>query len=472
MFEKISRLPQIFLIIALGFSGHFTGGQQRQTHRHHLLTLGQQSRIPAGPSRYCFSGVSVVPPVQRHICFSDGTFDVVVVVKWSSIWDSSSLIFPKSAPLKWRGIQNPAKMVPRGPSPEFSEWDRPLTSTGSRVYEIVDNAKTPKNAEKRRKRQCSVNKSHQNFCFGSFRPVRRTSRSEQLPFYVGNETTPSSESITTVLWFGPLNSPTIQLHWILVHSGNFSLHTAFKPTPSLLEAPLLLGQVCRQWREIALTAPDLWQSLSCEGCPPAELLQMWLSRSGNTPLKYSIVYTDPTIAETFFDSGLQHSHHREDVALRLPFTSFAHLDGRSLPMLRRIVLQMCGSVPDVRRDKIDIRDVPQLRALSQKFDEISGYLAALIQLIISTSFGNDVTSTPTQLLITLTSLESISVTFGPASILRHLTLPRLQMLTVTGGLNLQSAEILKSLLHRSCCNPHQLTMSLYGAPVEYPPHCT
>jgi hypothetical protein len=36
---------------------------------------------------------------------------------FQSIWDSSSLIFPKSAPLKWRGIQNPAKMVPRGPSP-------------------------------------------------------------------------------------------------------------------------------------------------------------------------------------------------------------------------------------------------------------------------------------------------------------------------------------------------------------------
>ncbi|KAJ7279093.1 hypothetical protein C8J57DRAFT_1574193 [Mycena rebaudengoi] len=61
-------------------------GQQRQTHHHHSLTLGQQSWIPAGPSRYCFSGVSVVPPV-RHICFSDGPFDVVVVVKWSN-WNS------------------------------------------------------------------------------------------------------------------------------------------------------------------------------------------------------------------------------------------------------------------------------------------------------------------------------------------------------------------------------------------------
>ncbi|KAJ7256108.1 hypothetical protein C8J57DRAFT_1075220, partial [Mycena rebaudengoi] len=60
------------------------------------------------------------------------------------------------------------------------------------------------------------------------------------------------------------------------------------PDPSSLEAPLLLGQICQQWREIALNAHELWQSLSFSKHRSTPLLQMWLSRSGNSPLNYSI----------------------------------------------------------------------------------------------------------------------------------------------------------------------------------------
>ncbi|KAJ7279494.1 hypothetical protein C8J57DRAFT_1175391 [Mycena rebaudengoi] len=64
----------------------------------------------------------------------------------------------------------------------------------------------------------------------------------------------------------------------------------FEPSPS--EAPLLLAQVCHQWRSIALTTPRLWscfrlsRPLYSTGYSNTVflLLETWLSRSGSSPL--------------------------------------------------------------------------------------------------------------------------------------------------------------------------------------------
>ncbi|TFK34180.1 hypothetical protein BDQ12DRAFT_690052 [Crucibulum laeve] len=72
------------------------------------------------------------------------------------------------------------------------------------------------------------------------------------------------------------------------------LHDEEFVTPSSLSAPLLLCQVCHSWRDLALSTPQLWASLSIsrfdegEGCfPRAELADLWLSRSSNLPLSIS-----------------------------------------------------------------------------------------------------------------------------------------------------------------------------------------
>ncbi|KAJ7919261.1 hypothetical protein B0H13DRAFT_254740 [Mycena leptocephala] len=67
------------------------------------------------------------------------------------------------------------------------------------------------------------------------------------------------------------------------------------PTISGQEAPLLLGQICRSWRSIALTTPRLWAAIHIV-IPDQSLLQqlmdrvaIWFERSGVVPLDISVV---------------------------------------------------------------------------------------------------------------------------------------------------------------------------------------
>ncbi|KIL67081.1 hypothetical protein M378DRAFT_160057 [Amanita muscaria Koide BX008] len=63
-----------------------------------------------------------------------------------------------------------------------------------------------------------------------------------------------------------------------------------KPSPQ--DAPLLLCNVCSDWRHIALTTPKLWSSLAVHIIRPSELtpvfVQSWIDRSGVLPLSLSL----------------------------------------------------------------------------------------------------------------------------------------------------------------------------------------
>ncbi|KAJ7894028.1 hypothetical protein B0H13DRAFT_1569025, partial [Mycena leptocephala] len=54
--------------------------------------------------------------------------------------------------------------------------------------------------------------------------------------------------------------------------------------PSSLEAPLLLAQICRRWREICLDTPCLWASIAFGEIGSIELLKEWLLRARHQPL--------------------------------------------------------------------------------------------------------------------------------------------------------------------------------------------
>ncbi|KAF8202008.1 hypothetical protein K438DRAFT_1581458, partial [Mycena galopus ATCC 62051] len=60
------------------------------------------------------------------------------------------------------------------------------------------------------------------------------------------------------------------------------------PQPSPLSAPLLLAQICRQWRDIAIASPALWRSIGLVDTRSVGVFQTWLSRSGNHPLNLSL----------------------------------------------------------------------------------------------------------------------------------------------------------------------------------------
>lgn len=81
------------------------------------------------------------------------------------------------------------------------------------------------------------------------------------------------------------------------------LPTDRNPTRSLAEAPLLLGMICRSWRDISLSTPRVWtgihvyiphvlisqhQSLSDLVELRTQGVQRWLGRSGTLPLSISL----------------------------------------------------------------------------------------------------------------------------------------------------------------------------------------
>ena len=72
--------------------------------------------------------------------------------------------------------------------------------------------------------------------------------------------------------------------------GEIFIHCLPYPSnpTSYKDAPLLLLQVCRHWRQIACGTPHLWTDLSLTykfKIPPAKVFQMWLDNAGSLPLK-------------------------------------------------------------------------------------------------------------------------------------------------------------------------------------------
>ncbi|KAJ7072147.1 hypothetical protein C8F01DRAFT_231748 [Mycena amicta] len=67
--------------------------------------------------------------------------------------------------------------------------------------------------------------------------------------------------------------------------------------PSTRTAPLVLLQVCRAWRDVALSLPYLWTSLSVvvgggQAFPPLSTASNWLARTGDLPLQLSLNQTN------------------------------------------------------------------------------------------------------------------------------------------------------------------------------------
>ncbi|KAJ7473677.1 hypothetical protein B0H11DRAFT_1811164 [Mycena galericulata] len=69
-----------------------------------------------------------------------------------------------------------------------------------------------------------------------------------------------------------------------------------EPLPT--EAPLLLLQVCAEWRNIAISTPELWKDITLferHSLGVAKLLPVWLSRARLCPLSIEIIWPNQTI---------------------------------------------------------------------------------------------------------------------------------------------------------------------------------
>ncbi|KAJ6453416.1 hypothetical protein C8R47DRAFT_1204172 [Mycena vitilis] len=108
----------------------------------------------------------------------------------------------------------------------------------------------------------------------------------------------------------------------------------FRPTPSQTEAPLLLGRICANWRQIALTTPSLWREICLieepsRGLP--SLLPVWLARARDCTLLIDIEWQD-------YDAWNSHlmaiceairpfAHRVESLSFDVPETNLARIIG-------------------------------------------------------------------------------------------------------------------------------------------------
>ncbi|KAJ6477543.1 hypothetical protein C8R45DRAFT_833427 [Mycena sanguinolenta] len=244
------------------------------------------------------------------------------------------------------------------------------------------------------------------------------------------------------------------------------------------EAPLLLAQICRQWRQIALDTPQLWRSLVFHDRETSiELLQLWLARSGSLPLDFELKCWDPPRVGVLIETMLLHCHRWQDVKFGLPEQSFSELDLRhaSLPMLHSISLEptFLSGVPESVNNPVTITHAPSLRDVhvsmlpkativvpwasitslilphDRSFTECMSLLEEcpnLVTLHISTIGLAGIYTN-----IILSSLETLTCNFGEASVLEYLTLPRLSRLTVSDIWEPHHATIFSTFIRRSAC---------------------
>ncbi|KAJ7174034.1 hypothetical protein C8R43DRAFT_976954 [Mycena crocata] len=252
--------------------------------------------------------------------------------------------------------------------------------------------------------------------------------------------------------------------------------TAQKPSPS--QAPLLLAQICSQWREICLGTPELWANVSfCQGSGTAELLQTWLSRVGTYPLSLAIESKDDgTRADAFMSTVMVYCRQWQDIYLALPPSTYLQLSQSqgSFPALRSLDL----STKEPLKERLAIRDALLLRDVRVTYvANVDLPWAQLTRLFVhwfddAAQAVAVLRSCPALLDVTYFSIKNQTVTAPPLThalqslsaptvgVLQYLTLPHLERLTLryTPPDIATATATLQSLLSRSSCDLQFLSM--------------
>lgn len=261
------------------------------------------------------------------------------------------------------------------------------------------------------------------------------------------------------------------------------------PHPSPLTAPLLLGQICHRWRDIALKEPSLWQTISFSNHRSPELLHLWLLRSSDLPLNYSVECRDAVAADGLVDLLFEHVHRWQEMKVMFPVTSLRRMPHiRDAPMLRdlSIVDLPSSNATDPRPENtIQVTDTPLLRTATLSltnsgakikfpWEQLTSFnfLASsvigggtfflrrflhLIHLTLMSTF--DPSSLTSE--VTLSELQTLVCTCSlGGSLLSALTAPHLRILDVQGRVSHEFPDVLKSFITRSSCTLQTLSVSM------------
>jgi hypothetical protein len=133
---------------------------------------------------------------------------------------------------------------------------------------------------------------------------------------------------------------------------------------SASEAPVLLGRICKSWRQISLSTPQLWSSLHIPIPDPTYLMEhgrgkllergaavkAWLERSGSCPLSLSVISESTEIpqvqgeslfaARYFLLAVIDFSKRWKAVDFAIPFSVYQEylftLEKANVPVLEKI----------------------------------------------------------------------------------------------------------------------------------------
>ncbi|KAJ7592788.1 hypothetical protein C8J56DRAFT_482830 [Mycena floridula] len=117
---------------------------------------------------------------------------------------------------------------------------------------------------------------------------------------------------------------------------------------AITDAPLLLGRICRSWRELVLSTPELWASIHVHFLHPFDTIrvqrlndeaQAWIARSGTCPLTIAVTYRqeDPIVVK-FIDYLTKLSKRWSSLEIGVPLgwlPSLASLSEDDVPRLER-----------------------------------------------------------------------------------------------------------------------------------------
>ncbi|KAJ7181611.1 hypothetical protein C8R43DRAFT_969644 [Mycena crocata] len=273
--------------------------------------------------------------------------------------------------------------------------------------------------------------------------------------------------------------------------------------PSRHTSPLLLTQICRQWRAVAFATPGIWQSITLNRRvhwhdEVGKLLEMWLKYSATLPLFLSLGCYDPVQMQPLVDASLARSHRWQEITLSSPVNIDAA--NRHFPLLRKVSLSrdvggtvIIHNAPVLRQASVGTTpcfDVhlpwDQLTTLMvnsfsspECLQLLSSCARSLLHLthraVIDRSEFADAYSQPH---IILDSLRSLEISFRGRDLVSHLTLPRLRQLQISGkGCTPTERVRVEALLARSSCqlrclriifdekpDPAQLQYFLRGVP--------
>ncbi|KAK7051895.1 F-box domain-containing protein [Favolaschia claudopus] len=121
-------------------------------------------------------------------------------------------------------------------------------------------------------------------------------------------------------------------------------------------SPTHLTQICRQWREIALSTPALWSAIMPSNTQP-DLAALWCARSGSCPLSIQAVDAGPGL-----NALVPHRDRWEHLVLGITHSPPAVIDG-PMPLLHSLMLSANRAIY-WSSSPIKVRDVPLLRMLS------------------------------------------------------------------------------------------------------------